>query len=259
MKHWWSWSISCRNFLYSWNGLKWLEPRLKCALLWRSAQVARMPAYCFVLNTDSFTQCAGRQSTHRVKVVDFVSCLCTEQVLGGESIKLTHLQYTRCSFLYTVNNKKMAFPLCNNLTSHWLYILLSACKDPVHICFTVHALWGSGFCEQGMVVPYRQVLYWIYLMSIMFKQSCTWHCNLIYCVLLFLLLGSWLLVPAGLVFLYCLMVLNFNSCACSLTSTLLSGLAGMVVVVDWPLSQLFKHLVSLGKSWGKFSEVPRLL
>lgn len=83
-------------------------------------------------------------------------------------------------------------------------------------------------------------------MSTMFKQNCTWHCSFIYCVLLFLLLGSWLLVPAGLVFLYCLVVLHFNSCACSLTSTLLSGLAGMVVVVDSPLSQLFKHLVSLG-------------
>lgn len=31
----------------------------------------------------------------------------------------------------------------------------------------------------------------IYLMSTMFKQSCTWHCSLIYCVFLFLLLGLW--------------------------------------------------------------------
>lgn len=39
--------------------------------------------------------------------------------------------------------------ICNSLCSHWLCILLSACKDPVHICFTVHTLkkwlmWAGG-------------------------------------------------------------------------------------------------------------------
>lgn len=103
-----------------------------------------------VPNTDSFTQCAGRQSTHKVKILDFMSCLWREQVLGGESIKL---QYARCSFLYTMNNQKMAFPI---------YVITCVVIGFAFSCLCVKTqctfvllctLWKSGLCEQGVLQP----------------------------------------------------------------------------------------------------------
>lgn len=226
-----------QNFLYSWNGPKWLEPRLKCSLLCQSSQVARMPAYCVILNMDSFTQCAGRQSTHRVKILDFISCLCRECVLGGESVELTLLQYARCSFLYTVNNKKIGISrICNNLT-----VVISfafSCRHVKTQCTFVLLCMLSeevAYVSRAWLYPTDRC---IYLMSTMFKQSCTWHCSLIYCVFLFLLLELWQL---------CLLPYFYSG----LSRYGGGGLTTLSFSSIWFLWDC--------KSWGKYSEVPRLL